>query len=843
MKSFKKSSVILMVALLIGMMFMPNIAVRSQALSNFTIEVAFVEGYDSAQGHVEYQIDGGEWEQVTENATINIDYDVTSLKFRVVPATYYMVNYDAENDPRLNDGREGGGISFAAGGMDEARALLEGEGYEAILTGDPTPTTISLTGIAFRGGGTAEEHAPVTIDIIGPGLEYWNGDYPSRINFFINTPQGEHEEANIKWGGAGNLSWKGDYTISDPFVQGASGVSTKNPVEITYHYDGSGTVSIPVGISNASTKITSFKVNGQEFADQCPQTDEQFLDALNGPRSVGFEISNVPYADHYDVKIVAEFDDLMGGFGWNYLPEETQDGDSREDCIAHGTLSFIKGEYNGMVFDTAAAWNGYRHNGVSQIFEWVDGDKNYSDEHDAWGSAAFPRGAVITFKLVPDEGYQLTSLFGDKDLEALEDPGVYKITMTGGMNSHLQATFEEVDDEVKLNTDAVKEGTISQAENKYGEGTMRLDVSNANVNGDSRANFEHKAEEENGEIDEYLEIGLSNVIYKANDGSDVWEREVKDLDNEAEIKLVLNQDYSNKENIFIIHEHDGQYEKIDVSYNAEDNSITFKTKGFSNYAIASTTPEEEENNNQEEDNKGQEGNQEENPPHGSGDKVYSLTDGDNTLEFVDGEGQDDRFELVFLAVSTITDEQLASMGATREEAEAAIEEIKAAVPKEFIDYYVVMLMDKNDGEAIWGRQQIKLTIKMTDNMIGYENFRLIDVSQFGEPEYTGEEIPAKMENGTIIFELKELGNFVLVADKIEEEGEQETKPAPTQPTQTQPTQTQPTQTQPTQTQPTQQKSASPATGDQSNIAMWLFLALVSGICVTVYAIRRRKDNA
>ena len=182
----------------------------------------------------------------------------------------------------------------------------------------------------------------VSIDITGPELEYWNSDIPSRITFFINSPQ--PDEGIIQMG-KDNIEFKGDYTIQGEFVTGATGVRTKNPVPIEYEYDGSGTVSVVVKISNASTKITKFEINGTDYGAQCPQTDEEFLNALDGPRSMQYSINGVPYAETYDVVIDAEFDELMGGFGWNYLPEETQSGDSREDCIAHGTLSFVKGEY------------------------------------------------------------------------------------------------------------------------------------------------------------------------------------------------------------------------------------------------------------------------------------------------------------------------------------------------------------------------------------------------------------------------------------------------------------------------------------------------------------------
>ena len=808
MKLLKKSLAICLVALLVVTGLLPGVAVKASALNNFDITIDFAEGYDPAQGHVEYQIDGGAWVSVSEdNTTIPVTEDVTNLLFKVVPAEYYEVNFG--NGPHLTDGV---GVAFEAGAedpeMQAKRDLLIGDGYPATLT-DGLGSVV-LSNIAFRAGAGSERHANVSIDIdsTGQGLEYWNGDYPSRITFFIETPQGDENGGMIKWGGTDNLQWKGNYTIDGVFVKDADGVSTINPVEITYDYNGSGFVTIPVGISNASTQITSFKVNGDEFADQCPQTDDEFLSSLDAARSVTFEITNVPYNDtEYVIEIEAVFNDLMGGFGWNYLPEETQSGDDREDCIAHGTLSFIQGEYDGMVFDNAGAWNDYRYNGVAQIFEWHDGDKNYTDEHDAWGSAAFPRGAIITFKLIPDEGYQLTSLFGDKNLEPQEEPGVYKIEMTGGMNSHLMATFTPTEDAVKINNGAVANGEVSGLENPHGEGTMKLNLDEADINGESRDGFETKAEEEEVEIQEYIDINLANTIYKATEDPDeAWDRPVAELESPASIKLELSKDYEGKE-LVIIHEHDGQYEVIPVEFDGR-NTISFETKSFSNYAIATKEPEEDPEKPEDPENPDEPGDPSD-PP--SGDEHYTLNDGDNSLEFDDRKDVD--YSVVILDTNTITDEQLAAMGASRADMEAALNQIKSVVPKEFLDMYVVMIMNNETGEETWGRQNLVLKLKKTGAMEGYENFRLIDVSEIGEPSYTGEEIKGTEEDGYIVFKLKEVGNFALIADKAEDSSESSETPSSTPAS--------------TPSSTPEKKGDNPATGDENNLPLWIILLAIT----------------
>lgn len=553
------------------------------AIEGVSLSIGFDEGSEG-KGKVQYSANNGEWIDVSASQdSIVLPDELTAFKIKVVPNEYYETAF--ETGPLLETGPLGSTISFHAGDQEEARALLIGDGYSVTITDGLQ--TISLTNIKFNES-TSKKTSSVSVDITGPGLEYWNGDYPSRINFFINTPQGEHEEQFIPLGGAENLTWKGDYEIDGVFVKKADGVSTINPVSTTYDYDGNGNVTIPVSISNASTKITSFIVNEVDYKDQCPQSDEEFLEALNDARSIGFEIKNVPYSDNYVIQIVAEFNDLMGSFGWNYLPEESQTGDTRDDCIAHGTLEFIQGEYEGMVFDSVDAWNDYKYNGISHIFEWHDGDKNYTDERDAWGSAAFPRGAKITMKLIPDPGYQLVYLYGDENVVAEDEVGVYTITMTGGMNSHLMAKFEETDNEAKSTHGDVSTGSIDIMENNIEDlvdnGTIRLNINEASD--PAVDEFEAKAQEEEVEIQTYLDINLDNIIHKASDTSDgawILDKDLSTLTQPAEVTIELKEEIDGE--VVVLHEtHDGDIEVLEAR--KDGNTIYFETTSFSDYALA-----------------------------------------------------------------------------------------------------------------------------------------------------------------------------------------------------------------------------------------------------------------
>ena len=573
MKHFRKTLKILFMVftLFLGATGIGSLyAVPALALTGLTLEVSFADGYDSSQGHVEYQINDGEWVQVTSDTSVTIpeDVDVTSLLFRVVPEDYYEVDF-AEG-PYLADGT---GCAFQAGGADEAREALTGAGYAASLTDGLEK--VSLSGVAFL---ATDQDVTGTVSLHVSGDVGYHYDVPTDLRISINS---DHSSTLIPFEAA-NAVWDGG--VEPP---NATGVGTASPISYTYTYDNSGTVDFHVN-AQANVRITSFKINGTEYASQCPHTEEQILEHISGARSSQFCITGIPYVDSYNIEVVGETHDLMGSFGFNYLDE------SHPESIAHGLLTFISGSYEGVTYDSVEDWNNALYHGSGEVFEWRDGDKAYTDEADAWGSAAFPKGARITMRLIPDEGYQLTEFYGS-EFVAEEEPGVYTITMTGGMNDHLGAVFSPTDDTVFIDAEGVVDGSISNPSNTYGEGTVQLNVLDAALTGESREGFEQTAEEQNAEILSVYDLGLMNLIYKGTDDpEDSWSRESPEMDGAAEITLTLSEDLADADDLVMIHEHDGDFEVLPVTYDAETQTISFETSSFSNFALARVTQEQEE---------------------------------------------------------------------------------------------------------------------------------------------------------------------------------------------------------------------------------------------------------
>lgn len=217
----------------------------------------------------------------------------------------------------------------------------------------------------------------------------------------------------------------------------------------------------------------------------------------------------------------------------------------------------------------------------------LDGVKQDTAKNNGWANIL--PGYKVILKLKPDYGYQLTSIkINGETLTAKEEESTFEYTMPD-TNVHLSGIFEKVDDKVTTDTEKVKEGKIEIDESEVDSGSVVLSVSDAVLTEEQTAKFKEKTE--GYEISTFLGISLDKVVYKGTK-NDVWSKKLNDLKNKATITLKLEEKINGNE-IKIIHEKsDGTFEIIPADYNASENTITFKTSSFSNYAIASKTAAE-----------------------------------------------------------------------------------------------------------------------------------------------------------------------------------------------------------------------------------------------------------
>ncbi|MBR3152334.1 MAG: hypothetical protein IKF52_01770 [Clostridia bacterium] len=279
-------------------------------------------------------------------------------------------------------------------------------------------------------------------------------------------------------------------------------------------------------------------------------------------------------ADTYTINVVGDTSsNTRKTIIWANKDDIEGHDDYTEDMIVgHGTAKAIAVyNVNGDKLDPADYTNGESDEcGLKSGLGWITANE----------------GETVVFEFVPEYGYQLTSVKANGVPLAPQDTtNQYSFVMPDA-NIHFSAEFTKTEDIVKAESEKVESGSIELG-NALAGGSAQLSVKDVQLSSDKIKGFEDAAGQY--KIANYLDIDLYNVFYKGKaDGEDVWSNKIDELPTEATISIKL-ADGVNGDDIVLVHNiHDGEeYEIIEIeSYDRETNTITFKTKSFSNYAIA-----------------------------------------------------------------------------------------------------------------------------------------------------------------------------------------------------------------------------------------------------------------
>lgn len=481
----------------------------------------------------------------------------------------------------------------------------------------------------YNGNATAILNYKVTGDIeydeeMGTGVGFSINGVPYKMSpdaQFTKGPAYERDEnGQLILDEQGNPITLKDPKTFEPIVK-KTGVTI---TEDTIKYDNDETTNKVnfTFVTSWNTVIESIKINGNTI-DNLPKTKDELASYYTN-QAIEIPVNDIDNATLYDIEIEARMatanELYMGNFLWDYNP---QGYTSQEDKILNATLTFVEAEYNGVKYTTEQ-----QVNALGGVYNWRDAQrkKKYSDVREGVGEAQFPTGTKLTVKIIPDAGYQLVD-FGINGgvFEPQEEIGTYTFEITGG-NFHLQATIGQVEDVVKTKSEKIASGsiTLGGAEETMAIGTARLDVNDIELTEEQISNFEEAAEGYN--IKNYVDISLFNTVFKGKETAS-WDTQVKDLDNEATITLKLEDGVDGNEVVIVHEKHDGTYEIIPVEYDSETNTITFKTKSFSNYAIAAKETQEEQEEQKEDETEEEtpskaDNNEKDNPQ--TGDKVFII---------------------------------------------------------------------------------------------------------------------------------------------------------------------------------------------------------------------------
>ena len=248
---------------------------------------------------------------------------------------------------------------------------------------------------------------------------------------------------------------------------------------------------------------------------------------------------------------------------WAY--DDTYGEDGR---IEHGTAEIIK--INGQDVSQMTFSN----------FANNPGDKS-------GGHLAVKRDDVVTIKLIPDYGYQLSGAsINGVTLAPQAEVSTFTFTMPD-TNVHFKGIFTQTSDEIKKSGSKVSYASVENGANAAPSGNLRLTVEDSDANTTNAL-----AQVENAVSAEAVNLTLDQIVSKG-DGTN-WENPVTQFDQPVKMKLQV-ADYDTAAGYEVVREHNGNLTKLTTSV-SEDGTLTFETNQFSTYFIVKTAKKADNGN-------------------------------------------------------------------------------------------------------------------------------------------------------------------------------------------------------------------------------------------------------
>lgn len=248
---------------------------------------------------------------------------------------------------------------------------------------------------------------------------------------------------------------------------------------------------------------------------------------------------------------------------WAY--DDTYGEDGR---IEHGTAEIIK--INGQDVSQMTFSN----------FANNPGDKS-------GGHLAVKRDDVVTIKLIPDYGYQLSGAsINGVTLAPQAEVSTFTFTMPD-TNVHFKGIFTQTQDEINTTGTKVSSASVENGANAAPSGNLRLTVEDSDANTTNAL-----AQVENAVSAEAVNLTLDQIVSKG-DGTN-WENPVTQFDQPVKMKLQV-ADYDTAAGYEVVREHNGNLTKLTTSV-SENGTLTFETNQFSTYFIVKTAKKADNGN-------------------------------------------------------------------------------------------------------------------------------------------------------------------------------------------------------------------------------------------------------
>ena len=282
---------------------------------------------------------------------------------------------------------------------------------------------------------------------------------------------------------------------------------------------------------------------------------------------------------------------------WAY--DDTYGEDGR---IEHGTAEIIK--INGQDVSQMTFSN----------FANNPGDKS-------GGHLAVKRDDVVTIKLIPDYGYQLSGAsINGVTLAPQTEVSTFTFKMPD-TNVHFKGIFTQTSDEINTSATKVSSASFENGANAAPSGNLRLTVADSNEDTTNAL-----AQVANAVSAEAVNLTLDQIVSKGNGNS--WETPVTQFGQPVKMKLKV-ADYDTAAGYEVVREHNGNLTKLTTSV-SENGTLTFETNQFSTYFIVKTAKKADNGNAKTENSS--------NTSSTTASSAAGSTDNAITAQSVSGEG-------------------------------------------------------------------------------------------------------------------------------------------------------------------------------------------------------------
>ncbi len=326
-----------------------------------------------------------------------------------------------------------------------------------------------------------------------------------------------------------------------------------------------------------SNKIT---VNDEDYtvSDYLDYTDRnQWLGGIDNSGNVGFELE-VPKDPNDIYKVVVQVDPseyyYLGRYEWT-----NEEHDSEwPSYIGHSSIDIVsvKFEYDGDFYE-------YTEDRFNEDFDdflihyEIDPNPNNSR-----GMLIAPDNAEITARIIPEYGYQITDVTATGGYTT-DDIGEYIFTIPKS-EEDFQVEVTPEDDTFFVDHPSISSASIDFGNNHFPAGTANTEITDVSLTPEEIENFETYAG--NYQIKQIFNVMVEAVLYRGSSAA-TWREELEGLDRYTQVTVQFSESIVGDEVVILHQTGNNQFETLrNVTFDSQNNTITFKTMKYGNFAIA-----------------------------------------------------------------------------------------------------------------------------------------------------------------------------------------------------------------------------------------------------------------